>query len=211
MWLGWRSIQLPCGHQEWDSGAVFTWMLHLSSSCSPSERSLAVQDRAMGWVCCVAHPLWSCMFCVCSLGSVPCCAWGVVLGSCGGCSSWRPAGTSSSSDLGFFVNTPAWSGVELPCAFVSQRSAASPRSQQWKAWLECLSLAQVLPANCSQRCPGHSQPQALGAAALWVLQSCSWALPVAWCPLCFGRAPAALLSPPCARSVLDTDVWEGDF
>lgn len=131
------------------------------------------------------------------------------LGSC--CSSWRPAGTSSSSDLGFFVNTPAWSGVELPCAFVSQRSAASPRSQQWKAWLECLSLAQVLPANCSQRCPGHSQPQALGAAAVWVLRSCSWALPVAWCPLCFGRAPAALLSPPCARSVLDTDVWEGDF
>lgn len=40
------------GHQEWDSGAVFTWTVHLSSLCfpPPSERSLAVQDRAMCWV-----------------------------------------------------------------------------------------------------------------------------------------------------------------
>lgn len=35
------------GHQEWDSGGIFTWILHLSF---PSERSLAVQDRAMCWV-----------------------------------------------------------------------------------------------------------------------------------------------------------------
>lgn len=40
------------GHQEWDSGDVFTWTLHLSSLCfpAPPEGFLAVQDRALSWV-----------------------------------------------------------------------------------------------------------------------------------------------------------------
>lgn len=65
------------------------------------------------------------------------------------------------------------------CLFVSQHSAASPRSQQWRSWLKCLILAQVLPVHCSQQCPGHTQPQALSGCC----RAAPWALAVARSPL----------------------------